>query len=204
MKIVLATHNDGKVRELQELLAGSGLGVVSLAQYPRAPKVVEDGSTFRANALKKAREVADALGEIALADDSGLEVDYLNGAPGVISARFAGEEHNDAANNKKLLGLLAGVPQEKRSARFRCVVAIAVPGGGVETAEGTCRGFITTEPRGDCGFGYDPLFYVPEPGKTFAQLDPHEKNRLSHRGKALRNALPVLHKLAAESAKRRI
>lgn len=197
MKLVLATHNNGKVKELQELLAGTGLEVVSLAGYPEVPEVVEDGATFRENAVKKAREVAEAVGEVALADDSGLEVDVLNGAPGVYSARFAGEQHDDAANNQKLLHLLAGVPRDKRTARFRCVVAIAVPGGKTETAEGTCEGIITTVPRGEGGFGYDPLFLVPEYDKTFAELDPAEKNRISHRGRALHNAMQILKQLIA-------
>ncbi|MBF7083125.1 XTP/dITP diphosphatase [Desulfallas sp. Bu1-1] len=197
MRLVLATHNEGKVRELQELLASTGFEVVSLARYPHVPEVVEDGETFRDNAIKKAREVSAAVGEITLADDSGLEVDYLNGAPGVHSARFAGEGHDDAANNKKLLRLLEGVSWEKRTARFRCVVAVATPDGRVATAEGTCEGIISTEPRGENGFGYDPLFFVPEYGKTFAELNSEEKNAISHRGRALNNARKILDNLIA-------
>lgn len=197
MKLVLATRNRGKVKELQELLAGTGLDVVSLDSFHGIPEVVEDGDTFQANAVKKARQVAEATGEVTLSDDSGLEVDYLGGAPGVISARFAGAEHDDEANNRKLLDLLSGVPWEKRTGRFRCVVAIAVPGGKTETVEGTCEGIITTEPRGDKGFGYDPLFFVPEYEKTFAELDAIEKNLISHRGKALTKALDVLKRLIA-------
>lgn len=197
MKLVLATHNRGKVRELRELLSGTGMEVVSLAAYPGVQEVKEDGTTFEENAIKKAREVAQAVGEIALADDSGLEVDYLDGAPGVYSARFAGEQHDDAANNRKLLQLMSGVPPEKRTARFRCVVAIATPGGKTETAEGTCEGLITTEPRGSGGFGYDPLFLVPAYSKTFAELDAAEKNLISHRGRALRNAVHLLEKILA-------
>lgn len=195
MKLVLATHNEGKVRELRELLAGTGYDVVSLAEYPHVPEVIEDGDTFRANAVKKARQVAAAVGEIALADDSGLEVDYLNGAPGVHSARFAGTGHDDAANNQKLLKLLQGVPPEKRTARFRCVVAVATPDGRVETAEGTCEGLIIDEPRGENGFGYDPLFWVSEYGKTFAELDGTTKNSISHRGQALQKVQSILTKL---------
>jgi len=171
MKLVLATRNTGKVKELQELLTGAGVEVVSMANFPDVPEVVEDGDTFQANAIKKARQVAEAVGEVTLSDDSGLEVDYLDGAPGVISARFAGAQHDDEANNRKLLELLAGVPWDKRTARFRCVVAIAVPGAKTETVSGTCEGIITTEPKGDQGFGYDPLFFVPEYEKTFAELD---------------------------------
>jgi len=197
MKLVLATRNSGKVKELQELLAGAGVEVVSLTDFPGVPEVVEDGDTFQANAIKKAREVAEAVGEVTLSDDSGLEVDYLNGAPGVISARFAGAQHDDAANNRKLLALLSGVPWEKRTGRFRCVVAIAVPGGKTETVEGSCEGVIGTEPRGDQGFGYDPLFFVPKYEKTFAELDATEKNLISHRGKALKKALGVLKRTIA-------
>ncbi len=201
MKIVLATRNRGKVRELQELLAETNFEVVSLADYPGVPEVIEDGNTFKENAIKKAREVAEAVGEVTLADDSGLEVDYLDGAPGVLSARFAGEQHDDEANNRKLLQLLSGVPWEKRTARFRCVVAIAVPGGKVETAEGTCQGIITTQPRGKNGFGYDPLFYIPGYGKTFAELEGPEKNKISHRGRALRNATRLLKELVTHPVK---
>ncbi|MCL6635806.1 MAG: XTP/dITP diphosphatase [Peptococcaceae bacterium] len=185
MKLVLATRNPGKVRELNQLLSPLGYEVVSLDQYPGVPVIIEDGATFKDNAVKKATTVARFTGQLALADDSGLEVDFLGGAPGVHSARFAGEGHDDRANNEKLLRLLAGVPPEKRAARFRCVVAVATPAGQVFTAEGTCEGVITDEPRGEGGFGYDPLFYVPAYGKTFAELDPAVKNRISHRGRAL-------------------
>lgn len=192
MKLVLATHNLGKVQELRELLSNTNFEVLSLAQYPNMTEVIEDGKTFRENAIKKAREVCSVLGEIALADDSGLEVDYLNGAPGVYSARFAGEGHNDTANNQKLLQLLDNVPNEQRTARFRCVVAVATPGGLVETFDGVCEGIIVTKERGGNGFGYDPLFEVPEYNKTFAELDEQVKNAISHRGRALQKAKGVL------------
>ncbi|MBE3587044.1 MAG: XTP/dITP diphosphatase [Thermoanaerobacteraceae bacterium] len=192
MELVLATRNPGKVRELSQMLAPLGYEVVSLDRYPGVPEIVEDGATFKDNAVKKAATVARHTGRLALADDSGLEVDYLGGAPGVHSARFAGGGHNDRANNEKLLKLLSGVPAEKRSARFRCVVAVATPEGRVFTAEGTCEGIITTEPRGEGGFGYDPLFLVPEYGKTFAELEPAVKNRISHRGRALALAKEIL------------
>lgn len=192
MKIVLATHNEGKVRELRQLLSGSGFDVVSLANYPDVPEVIEDGDTFEANAIKKGVETAAATGEIALADDSGLEVDYLNNAPGVHSARFAGPERDDNANNQKLLQLLKGVPPEKRTARFRCVIAVATPGGKVATVDGSCEGIIETQPSGSGGFGYDPLFLVPEYGKTFAELDAENKNAVSHRGRALKKVNSIL------------
>jgi XTP/dITP diphosphohydrolase len=194
---VVATTNRGKLREIEEILAPLGLSVTSLAAYPGFPEIEEDGATFEENAVKKAQFTAAFTGEIALADDSGLEVDYLGGAPGVRSARFAGEPKNDAANNAKLLRLLAGVPWEKRTARFRCVIAVATPDGAVATAEGTCEGFILTEPRGTGGFGYDPLFYFPEYGKTFAELPPEVKNQVSHRGRALAKLKEVLASLLA-------
>lgn len=200
MKLVLATRNQGKVRELAELVAPLGMEVVSMAEYPHVPEVVEDGETFEDNAVKKAKAVASATGLTALADDSGLEVDYLGGAPGVHSARFSGEEKDDQANNQKLLRLLEGVPFEKRSGRFRCVVAIATPEGKVFTASGSCEGVIGVNPKGVSGFGYDPLFYVPEFDKTFAELDLETKNKISHRGRALALASEILAGLKDETA----
>jgi len=195
IKLVLASRNRGKLKELKALLESLPVEVASLEDYPQIAEVAEDGVTFAENAVKKARAVAAATGLFALADDSGLEVDYLNGAPGVFSARFAGEGHDDRANNEKLLRLLAGVPPEKRTARFRCVVAVAAPGGEVYTAEGTCAGVIAAEPRGNRGFGYDPLFFVPQLGKTFAELDPEVKNTISHRARALAGAREILTRL---------
>lgn len=201
MKLVLATNNQGKVREMSEILAAYGIEVLSLHEFPQIGDIKEDGETFKANAIKKATVTADLAGLTALADDSGLEVDYLNGAPGVFSARFAGEERNDFANNKKLLRLLTGVPPEKRTARFQCVIAIARPGGPVYTVQGTCEGVIAGEPRGEGGFGYDPLFYLPEYGKTFAEIDLALKNRISHRGRALDGARDVLARLSEAEKK---
>ncbi|MFZ5632611.1 MAG: XTP/dITP diphosphatase [Bacillota bacterium] len=192
MRIVVATRNRGKLEELVSMLGPLGVEVKYLDDYPHVPEVIEDGETFAENAVKKARAVAQATGEVALADDSGLEVDYLGGAPGVYSARFAGEEKDDRANNEKLLRLLEGVPGEKRGAGFRCVVALALPEGQVFTAEGICRGIIGDRPEGEGGFGYDPLFIVPELGKTFAQLDMAAKNSISHRGKAFALAREII------------
>lgn len=194
MKIVLATNNKGKVREFEVLLAGLPLEILTLADFPHLPEVVEDGTTFSENAAKKARETASATGLLALADDSGLEVDYLAGAPGVYSARYAGPQKSDGDNNARLLSDLAQVPAEKRTARFRCVIAIATPEGRVELAEGSCEGRIGFEPKGEGGFGYDPLFLVPEYGATFAELDLDIKNKISHRGKALKVAADLLRK----------
>jgi XTP/dITP diphosphohydrolase len=158
--------------------------------------VEEDGETFCDNAVKKATVIAKAIGEWALADDSGLEVDALGGAPGVYSARYAGLDHhgerNDRENNAKLLKELAGVPISRRTARFRSVIALASPEGKVWTAEGICEGYIGLEPRGEKGFGYDPLFYLPEYGLTMAELTEEEKNRISHRAKAMERFLPLL------------
>ena len=196
--IVLATRNEGKVRELQQMLAGTDFKVVSMTGFPGVPEVVEDGETFVANAIKKARTVATALGKTTLADDSGLVVDYLSGAPGVHSARFAGPEHDDDANNRKLLQLLSGVPQQKRAARFCCVLAIVTPDGKVATTRGTCEGMIIEQPRGKNGFGYDPIFLVPRYGKTFAELDSVTKNKISHRGQALQKARVILTAAAGE------
>ncbi|HBV98629.1 MAG: hypothetical protein JL50_17640 [Peptococcaceae bacterium BICA1-7] len=198
MLIVVATGNRGKLTELQSLLGPLGVEIKSMKDFPDLPEVVEDGSTFAENAAKKAVEVSRATGEIALADDSGLEVDHLGGAPGVYSARFAGEHKDDRANNEKLLALLEGVPPEKRTARFKCVVALAVPGDRIYTAEGACEGVIGTAPRGEEGFGYDPLFIIPELGKTFAQLDLDTKNSISHRGKAFARARKIISGLTAE------
>ncbi|KJS18539.1 MAG: purine NTP phosphatase [Peptococcaceae bacterium BRH_c4b] len=192
MRLVLATRNRGKVNELAELLSPLGVEVLSLDNFPGVPEVEEDGDTFKANALKKALTVSLHTGEIALADDSGLEVDYLGGAPGVHSARFAGVGRDDLENNEKLLRLMKNVPPEKRTARFRCVVALATPEGRTFTTEGACEGIIGNSPRGGEGFGYDPLFVVPEFGKTFAELDMETKNRISHRGRAFSLATEII------------
>lgn len=198
MKLVIATNNQGKLREMSDILAGYGIEVLSLAGFPQVGDIREDGDTFKANAVKKATVTAGLTGLTALADDSGLEVDYLGGAPGVHSARFAGPEKSDRANNEKLLQLLAGLPPEKRTARFQCVIAIARPGGAVHTVQGVCEGIIAEAPRGDGGFGYDPLFYLPAYGKTFAEIDPAVKNRISHRGQALARAREILAALSKE------
>lgn len=191
--LVFATRNNGKLVELRELLAG--FDVISIADLGRdIPDVIEDADTFVGNATKKAREVSAATGLPALADDSGLEVDALDGAPGVHSARYAGEPHSDGANNTKLLAALAGIA--KRTARFRAVLALADVKGplGAEiiTADGTCEGTILTAPRGTGGFGYDPLFFAPELGMTFAEAGLGSKSELSHRARAMRAIKPRL------------
>ncbi len=186
MELVVATRNPHKLREIRDILAGDALTVTGLDGLPGVPVVVEDGETFVANATKKARTVALALGCWALADDSGLVVDALDGAPGVRSARYAGEGASDAANNALLLVNLAA--RADRTARFQCAIALCDPAGEVETVEGVCRGRILTAPRGGSGFGYDPLFVPDGYDCTFAEIGPAEKHRISHRGRALAKA----------------
>ena len=195
MKMVLATKNKNKLKEVSEFLAPHGIEVVSLLEFPDLPEIEEYGETFKENAIIKATEACMFTGLMALADDSGLEVDCLEGLPGVYSSRFAGEDKDDAANNKKLLELLEGVPAEQRAARFKCVMALATTECFVYTAEGACEGVIAEQPRGEGGFGYDPLFYLPEYGKTFAELDLEIKNKISHRARALTGVLEILAEL---------
>jgi len=188
-KIVLATRNQGKVKEFQRLLAPLGWDVTSVDAFPEAPEVVEDGKTFEENALKKAKTISDVLGVAAIADDSGLEVDALGGAPGVYSARYAGEQATDEQNWRKLLDELKEVPLEKRTARFRCTLAFVQPGQAPVIASGTCEGVIIHNPQGQHGFGYDPVFFLPDRLCTMAQLNPEEKNKISHRAKAMQALL---------------
>ncbi len=184
----MATGNRYKVEEIRALLADLPVAVRSLAEFPGAPEVIEDGRTYRENALKKAWSAVKFTGKPALADDTGLEVDALGGQPGLHAARFAGEGCTFEDNVKKLLRLLEGVPPQRRGARFVCVLALVDPSGRERMVEGDLLGRITEAPTGGGGFGYDPVFYVPEVGKTLAELAPEEKNRISHRGRALAEA----------------
>ena len=193
--VVLATHNPHKVKEILAIFNDSAITFLTLEDFPGAPDVVEDGKTLEENAQKKAYEIARFTKHIALADDSGLEVEFLDGMPGVISARFAGAACTYADNNRKLLALMKGVPTEHRRARFRCVMTLAVPKGATQTVQGALTGYITERARGEEGFGYDPVFLVPEKGKTLAELGPTLKNSLSHRYKALQAIKPVLLRL---------
>lgn len=186
MKLVIATRNLHKLREIRQILAVSDLTLLSMQDFPDVPEVVEDGETFEANAIKKAVSAAKATGHWAMADDSGLEVEALNGAPGVCSARFAGEPVNYDANNRKLLHLLEN--ENNRRAWFRCVIALSSPSGVAHTVEGRCMGTIARECRGTHGFGYDPLFIPDGYSATFAELPPEVKNAISHRGRALQAA----------------
>jgi len=195
MQILLATNNMGKVRELAELLKDEDVQILSLRDIPEIKEVEETGQTFAENALLKAQTVCASTRMITLADDSGLEVDALNGAPGVYSARYAGEPKDDRRNIEKLLADLQNVPEPLRTARFRCCLAIVTPEGEEVLTEGTVEGKILFEPRGSGGFGYDPVFYLPEYGKTMAELEMEEKNKISHRAQAFQKAVPVLQKL---------
>lgn len=188
--LVMATRNPGKVRELKELLKDTGVTLLSLADFPEIPEIPEEGATFKENAATKALAVARLTGYPALADDSGLAVDALNGAPGVFSARYAQDltaprPPEDADNWRKLLAEMQDVPWEKRTARFVCEIALALPDGRLCRAHGECQGVIALEPQGDHGFGYDPVFWVPGYAATMAQLGPAVKNQISHRARAL-------------------
>lgn len=195
-EILFATNNQGKVRELKEAFktAGVDLDIKTNADLDNPPHVAETGKTFEANAKLKAHALAEYSGLATIADDSGLMVDALDGAPGVRSARYAGEAHNDAHNNAKLLAELGGVPEEKRTAKFNTTIVVSMPDHFDQdlVVSGQCEGRIMPGPRGEDGFGYDPLFYVPEKGKTFAQMTIDEKNEISHRGRAIEKLLKEL------------
>ncbi len=183
-EVVLATGNKGKVKEFSNLLEGVFGKIISLSDLGSPPEVIEDGLTFRDNALKKAREIAQYSGKLTLADDSGLEVDALNGQPGVYSARYSGEGATDKTNIDKVLAELGNNPNRK--ARFVCVLALVDPNGEELVVEGFCEGVILGEPRGEGGFGYDPVFYLPDRRKTMAEVEPELKNTISHRANALK------------------
>ncbi|HIE28761.1 TPA: XTP/dITP diphosphatase [Candidatus Poribacteria bacterium] len=192
MKLVVATNNPHKVKEIAAILRGQNYEILSLKDFSNAPVVAEDGDTFEENAAKKATTIARYTRLLTLADDSGLEVDALNGEPGVKSARFAGENATDEDRNRKLLNLLKDVPETKRSARFKCAMALSNPQGDTDVVLGVCEGIIAFEPKGDTGFGYDPIFIVPRYRKTFAELGPAIKNRISHRAIALQKIKKLL------------
>jgi XTP/dITP diphosphohydrolase len=186
MEIVLATGNKNKVREFQQILSTANLTIVPQSEFPGCPEVVEDGATFEDNALKKARAIAAHTGCVAMADDSGLEVDALMGAPGIYSARYAGEPRSDERNIELLLENMRRVCDAGRGAQFVCVIAVVTPDGRELVVRGLCRGRITMQPEGSDGFGYDPVFLDEASSRTFAQLTSDEKNAISHRGRAVR------------------
>ena len=191
-KLLLGTNNKAKVREYRSLLPDLDHKLVTLAEQGISVEVDEVGDSLEENARLKATIIAEKSRLLTLADDSGLEVDALGGEPGRLSARYAGENANDAERIAYLLKRMDGVPQEKRTARFRCIIALATPEGKVRLCSGECPGLITLEPRGEHGFGYDPIFYLPELGKTMAELPLEQKNKISHRGRAAREAARVL------------
>lgn len=193
-KLIAATKNSGKLKEIREILGGLPFEVVSMEDAGITDDIEETGSTFEENALIKAREIHHKTGQMVMADDSGLEVDYLNGAPGIFSSRFAGEGATDEDRNNKLLELLKDVPVDKRTARFVCVIAVVIPDGTHFTVKGTCEGYISYKPEGSNGFGYDPLFYIPKLNMTTAQMSSEKKHEISHRGKALRMMVEELKK----------
>jgi XTP/dITP diphosphohydrolase len=193
--VLVATRNRGKIREIREALKGLDLRIEALSDFSNVPEIEENGKTFVDNALKKARSYSKHFGKVTLADDSGLEVDHLKGLPGIYSARYAGERASNRENNEKLLRELEGVPLSKRGARFKCVIAVVSPDGREILAEGACRGRIGFREKGRRGFGYDPLFVLPDYGKTMAEFSLEEKNRISHRGKALRKIRKMIQSL---------
>ncbi|MHB1653492.1 MAG: XTP/dITP diphosphatase [Desulfitobacteriaceae bacterium] len=199
MKILLATQNQGKVLELKELLADEEIEVLSLLDMENWEEIEETGVTFVENAALKARAAAAQTGLISLADDSGLEIDALDGAPGVYSARFAGETKDDEANIDKVLSLLENVPEEERTGRFRCALVVATPEGEEYPTEGIVEGKILSQRRGRGGFGYDSIFLVADFGRTMAELSLVQKNKLSHRAQAFHKALPILMELKQRS-----
>ena len=191
-KIIFATGNQNKMKEIREILADMDVEVVSMKEAGIHADIVEDGNSFEENAEIKAKTICEMTGEITLADDSGLEIDYLNKEPGIYSARYMGEDTSYRIKNGNLIQRLEGVPDEKRTARFVCAVAAAFPDGTVKTVRETMEGCIGYEEKGENGFGYDPIFYLPEYGCTSAELSMEEKNKISHRGKALRAIRDVL------------
>jgi len=194
-KIILATTNQGKIREFTSLFSMLDIVILSLKDYNHVPDVVEDGDSFKKNAKKKAETICRYTGLPTIADDSGLVVDALGGAPGIFSARYAGEDATDEQNNKKLLYELRNIPDENRSARFVAYLALSIPGKNTVGVEDQLEGFVLKNPKGENGFGYDPLFYIPEYEKTMAEIAPEVKNQISHRGKAMKRLFAIIKNL---------
>ncbi|AKL85888.1 YsnA [Bacillus atrophaeus UCMB-5137] len=189
---IIATHNPGKVKEFKDILAPKGYDVKSLADIGFLEEIEETGHTFEENAVLKAEAVAKAVNKMVIADDSGLSVDNLGGSPGVYSARYAGEQKDDTENINKVLKELKGIEKEQRTARFRCALAVSIPGEETKTVEGHVEGYIAEEPKGENGFGYDPIFIVKDKDKTMAELTSDEKNKISHRANALKKLSQLL------------
>jgi XTP/dITP diphosphohydrolase len=198
-EVVIATRNPGKRREIQAILSPFSLKILSLEDFPGVPEVLEDGATFAENAAKKALTIARLTGRPSIADDSGLAVVALKGRPGVFSSRYAGENATDQERCQKLLEEMAEIPQGQREAAFLCAIAIALPDGKMQVVQGECRGSIAFAPRGKHGFGYDPIFFIPEFAKTMAELESEVKNRISHRARALEQLKLILPKFLSSS-----
>lgn len=194
-EVIIATKNPGKAKEFAEIFSARGIVVRTLLEYPEIPDVEETGKTFEENAILKAETVARLLNKMVISDDSGLIIDALDGRPGIYSARYAGEEKNDEANINKVLRELAGFSENRRSARFYCALAVAIPGQEAVTVSGTCEGSILESRHGSNGFGYDPIFLVSEKGCSMAELPAEEKNKISHRAQALQKLGGVLDSL---------
>ncbi|MBI5150722.1 MAG: RdgB/HAM1 family non-canonical purine NTP pyrophosphatase [Candidatus Omnitrophica bacterium] len=191
-ELIIATTNAGKLREIKELLKDLDVKITSLSDYPDAPKVEEDGISFAQNALKKAATIALYTGKLTLGEDSGLEVKALGNKPGIYSSRFSGETATDRKNNAKLLRSLRGVPLKKRQARYRCFAALVDGKGVIDVVSGSCAGVVALKGKGNNGFGYDPLFFLPRYNKTFGELDPAIKAKISHRARALAKVETIL------------
>lgn len=200
MELVVATKNKKKLEEIKEILEGLDFRIISLADYPHAPRIIENGRTFKENAVKKALKISRFTGRLVLGEDSGLCVDALNGGPGIYSSRFSGKDKDDHKNNLKLLRLLDGLPLSKRGAHYTCAVALADKRGVVAVMEGKCSGLIGFELRGASGFGYDPLFIIPKYQKTFAELGSKIKHGMSHRYRALKKARAFLNRYLTKNS----
>jgi len=192
LEIIIATNNLGKVKEIKDILDNSNIKILTKKDFPQLPKIDEDGKTFQENALKKACKISEYTGKVCLADDSGLEIDYLEGKPGIYSSRWG---NNDEERINKVLNLLENVPENKRNAKFVCVLVLAFPDGRKYMVKEECPGKISFIPRGKYGFGYDPIFLIPEYNQTFAELGDKIKNQISHRGKAMRRIINIINEL---------
>ena len=194
LEILLATNNFGKVKEIKDILNSTDVKILTMKDFPNLPKVEEDGKNYQENAFKKASKISKYTGKICLADDSGLEIDYLKGEPGIYSSRWG---TNDEERIKKVLKLLENVPKNERKAKFVCAAVLIFPNGKIYNVKEECRGSITFCPKGEYGFGYDPIFLIPEYNKTFAELGDKIKNRISHRGKAMRRMMEIINELVS-------
>jgi len=192
LEILIATNNLGKVKEIKDILDSPEIKILTMKDFPHIPKIEEDGKTYQENAFKKASMVSEYTGKICLADDSGLEIDYLKGKPGIYSSRWG---NSDEERINKVLKLLKDVKKNKRNAKFVCVVVLVFPDGKIYMVKEECKGSITFNPKGEHGFGYDPIFLVPEYNKTFAELGDKIKNQISHRGKAMRRMINIINEL---------